>query len=309
MGIFYKWMMRLSVAIALLLMASRGWAQQKTVLSQYMFNGLALNPAYAGNQNQLNVTGLYRKQWLNMDGAPNTQTFSAHAGFKNKKVGLGLLVSRDEIGVHRDMAVYASYAYKIRLSSGTLAMGLQGGFSQLSSDFSQLSVKFADPSLSGGMVNMSPNFGTGLFYSNKTTYVGLSVPYLLNNRLYRTNDAGQLSKSAEARYYFLTAGKVLEVNKQVKVVPSLLLRMHEGAPLGVDVNMMVTLNEVVHLGASYRSSDAAVFFFQLQVDPHFRFGYAYDFTLSALSPYTQGSHEFMLNYSIKLTKDRCHTYF
>jgi type IX secretion system PorP/SprF family membrane protein len=274
-----------------------------------MFNGLALNPAYAGNQNQLHVTGLYRKQWLNMDGAPNTQTLSAHAGFKSKKVGVGLQVSRDEIGIHKDLSLYASYAYKLRLSSGTLALGLQGGFSQLSTDFNQLSIKFADPSLSGSQVNMSPNFGTGLFYSNKTTYIGLSVPYLLNNRLYDGNEGGSGSKSTESRYYFLTGGKVLEVNKQVKVVPSLLLRMQEGAPLGVDVNMMVMLNEVVQLGGSYRSSDAAVFFFQLQVDPSFRFGYAYDLTLSSLTPHTQGSHEFMLTYNIKLTKDRCHTYF
>ena len=301
---------RFVLVVVGLCLATAGHSQQKPVFSQYMFNGLALNPAYAGNQNQLSVTGLYRKQWTNIEGAPNTQTLSAHAGFKKKKVGVGLLIARDEIGAHHGLALYGSFAYKLRVSEkGTLAFGLQGGFDQLSTDFNLLTLKQPDNSLSGKQVDMTPNFGTGLFYSTPTAYAGFSVPYILNNVVYRENGSSGLGQIKEARYYFLTAGKVFEVSKRVKLKPSTLVRVQEGAPASVDVNLNVIVDDLIHLGTSYRSGDAMVFLFQLQVDPNFRFGYAYDWTLSSLTPYTRGSHEFMLNYSIKLTRDRCHTYF
>jgi type IX secretion system PorP/SprF family membrane protein len=106
-----------------------------------MFNGLVLNPAYAGNQKQLSATGLYRKQWVNLEGAPTSMNATVHAGFAKKKVGTGLMITKDEIGVHNDVGVYLSYAYKVVMEKGVLSMGIQGGFNYLQSDFTRLSTQ------------------------------------------------------------------------------------------------------------------------------------------------------------------------
>lgn len=284
------------------------YGQQRTVYSQYMFNGLVLNPAYAGNQKQLSATGFFRKQWVNLDGAPTSLNASVHAGFDKKNIGTGLMITKDAIGVHNDLGVYLSYAYKLVMKNGILSMGIQGGFNYLQSDFTKLSrLDPDDPVMAINITNFNPNFGTGLFYSTPTTYIGLSVPYILNNRIVDGNEV--LSFAREYRYYFLTAGKVIEHSKELKFKPSMLLRIQEGAPLGFDLNMNVILNNIITLGASYRSSDSFVGLFQVQANENFAFGYAYDYTLSPLTSFSRGSHEIMLNYRIRLSNSPCHTYF
>ncbi|MDQ3395522.1 MAG: type IX secretion system membrane protein PorP/SprF, partial [Bacteroidota bacterium] len=210
----------------LIFLSFNSYAQQRTVYSQYMFNGLVLNPAYAGNQKQLSATGLYRKQWINLDGAPTSLNATVHAGFAKKKVGLGLMVTKEEIGVHNDAGVYLSYAYKVVMKQGVLSMGLQAGFNYLQSDFTKLSRQDpTDPILYMNINSFNPNFGSGIFYSTPSTYVGLSVPYILNNKI--IDGESILSFAREYRYYFLTAGRVIEYSKEVKFKPSVLLRLHE----------------------------------------------------------------------------------
>lgn len=292
----------------LLLTAFTVQAQQRSLYSQYMFNGLVLNPAYAGSQKQLSATGLFRKQWVNMEGAPSTFNATVHSGFEKKKIGVGLMVNREEIGIHKDLGVYASYAYQIVMDHGILAMGLQAGFNNLQSDFNLLSIKHGnDPILNGKVSKFNPNFGTGLYYSTPTAYVGFSIPYLINNKVIQDKDV--ISYAREARYYFLSGGKVFDVNESLKVKPSVLLRWQEGAPLGYDANFNVILQDVITLGASYRSSDSFIMLFQVKANENFSFGYAYDWVISDLSPYTRGSHEIMVNYRIKLTSTPCHSYF
>ncbi|CAN5321401.1 type IX secretion system membrane protein PorP/SprF [soil metagenome] len=283
-------------------------AQQRSLYSQYMFNGLVLNPAYAGSQKQLSATGLYRKQWVNLEGAPSTFNATVHSGFEKKKIGVGLMVNREEIGIHKDLGVYGSYAYHIVMEKGILAMGLQAGFNNLQSDFNLLTLKHGnDPILNGKISKFNPNFGTGIYYSTSTSYVGFSIPYLINNKVIQDKDV--ISYAREARYYFLTGGKVFDVNESVKVKPSVLLRWQEGAPLGFDANFNVILQDVITLGTSYRSSESFILLFQVKANENFSFGYAYDWVISDLNPYTRGSHEIMVNYRIKLTSTPCHSYF
>lgn len=284
--------------------------QQRPVYSQYMFNGLAINPAYAGNQKQLSATVMYRDQWVNFDGAPNTKSFSVHSGFRKRKIGLGLMIYNEQIGVHSEMALYASYAYKIEMSGGTLALGIQAGFNNLASDFYKLTLQsISDPRLTGSLKKFNPNFGTGVFYSTPTAYIGLSVPYLVNNKIVNSDVEGLLSVAREARYYFLTAGKVFDVSKNLKVKPSTLLRIQEGAPLGVDLNVNFFIDDVINLGTSYRSGDSMIFLFELALNENFSFGYAYDALISDLSHYSRGSHEIMINYRFNHSPEPCHTYF
>ncbi len=301
-------MKRWAVALAMMMLGTFGFAQQKTVISQYMYSGLLLNPAYAGNQNQLKVDFMYRKQWLNFDGAPTTLTVAAHSSLKNKRVGVGFAVANDKIGVHQDIGFYGMYAYKIPFQSGTLALGLQAGFNQLTADYDQLNLaQNGDIVFSTFDKKFNPNFGTGLFYSTKTFYAGLSVPYLLENSITSVN--GTLSEGREHRYYFLTAGKVIDVNKNLKYIPSMLLRYQQGAPMGFDINMSFMFEEVVNLGISYRSSDAITGMFSLILNENLIFGYAYDHSITDISKYADGTHEFYVNYRISLFREKCHTYF
>ena len=277
-------------------------AQQRPIQSLYMFDPLLINPAYAGNQVQLSATAIYRNQWVNLDGAPKTFTATAHSGFKKRRLGLGFIVSNDQIGIHNDVGFYGVYSYKIPISrKGTLSFGLQGGFNNLRSDYNKLILKNqGDPSLGGVVTKMNPNVGAGIYFRQDNFYAGFSVPYLLDNKVVGLENVGNVSK--QQRYYYLTGGFTSKVSNRVKIVPSALIRIQDQAPISFDLNTVVVLYDAVGLGCSYRLGDAVVALFELQLNENFHVGYAYDITTSALSQYSNGSHELMINYRIKISR-------
>lgn len=282
-------------------------AQQSPIYSHFMFNRLAINPAYAGSQEQLNVTALHRRQWENFEGAPTTSAFSAHTYLKEKNVGIGMMASSDQIGIHSDNRLYLMYAYKIKMKTGTLSMGLQGGFSRLHSDFTKLNLRSErDAVMTGYRSDFNPNFGTGLYFSNQKMFAGFSIPYLLNNKL--SNSAEVLSEAKEARYYLLTTGIVLDLSKDVKVVPSALFRIQEGNAVGMDINTNVVLSDILTIGATIRTEYAASVLMGLNFSENLSLGYSYDLNTSDIGQYSDGTHEFMVNYRIPYSK-RCHAYF
>lgn len=285
-------------------------AQQRPVFTMYMDNTLSINPAYAGNQRQLSVTGVIRNQWVNFPGAPKTQMLTVHGPFRKYPVGVGLAITRETIGVHEDYSVYSAYAYQIKLKKGMISLGLQGGFNWLLSDFSKLRAQDGTDKSLTHYRSFNPNFGTGIFYSTNTGYLGFSVPYLVNNRVFnQVRENGTESLSSEKRYYILMAGKVLDMSEAVKIKPSAILRYQEGAPFNFDISMNFFLEDVLNVGVGYRSIDAISAMFKLDLNENFSFGYSYDYILSGLSAYTQGTHEVLVNYRIKLSSTPCHTYF
>lgn len=293
------------VILGMILVVNSVFAQQSSVYSMYAFNRLAHNPAYAGSQDQLNITAVHRRQWENFQGAPVTSTFSMHKFVKDKAIGLGFWASSDKIGVHKDTRVYAAYAYKIKMNTGILSMGIQAGFNRISSDYSELNMKNPDAVLSGYRVDFNPNFGSGMYYSTNSFYIGLSAPYLINNKL-KVEEV--ISEAKEARYYFLTAGKVFKISEEVKMMPSTLVRVQEGNATGVDVGLNFIFKNLLTVGAVYRSQDALVGLMQMELSQNLSMGYSYDYTTSDIQRYSNGSHEFLLNYRIPYTK-LCHTYF
>ena len=300
-----KKILQLTILIILIATNYSAFSQQKPVLSQYMFNGLVINPAYAGVHEHLNVTALYRNQWVNFEGAPETSTFSAHSGLKGKNIGVGFLASNDEVGVHNDLSFYGYYAYKIKFKNGSLSMGLQGGFNHLKSDYTILSLK--DPGDSRfGVVNRSLkfNFGTGIYYSNKTSYIGFSIPYIRKKRFVEENLNTQ--NFEDSRYYYLTAGQVLDLTPKIKIKPSVLLRLEENMPIAYDLNVNFYLEDVLNIGASYRSGESLITLFELKVSDYIRLGYAFDWVISDINTYTAGTHELMLNYRLNLFAPRKH---
>jgi len=288
-------------------------AQQAPVFSQYYFNELVINPAYAGAHVQLSLTSMYRNQWVNFPGAPRTFSFSGHTALYNGKVGVGLLVNNDKIGSYNNQSAYAYYAYKIRFYSGTLSMGLQGGFNFLGADFSKLDLTTQGDASFSSINIYKPNFGAGLYYNQKNFFVGFSVPYLINKSA--TPDRINVSQITEARYYFLRSGVIvpLNTNKSIKLNPSILVRAQDGQPLSMDINAGFIFYDLMSTGVSWRSGDAFITFVDIQISEKFHFAYSYDWTSSDISRYSNGSHEFMINYRAKVTKAQkgtaCPTFF
>jgi type IX secretion system PorP/SprF family membrane protein len=295
-------MKQLYILISFLLIISFSVnAQQRPAISQYMFNGVLLNPAFAGGHNMLSATALHRDQWINFPGSPRMTNFSLHSSVRDGKVGLGMMAMREGIGVHNDFGLYTMYAYRIKMNTGVLSMGLQGGFNYRISDWSLLNRRdLDDPNFTTGdspASNFSPNFGTGLFYYNKQMYLGFSIPYLINNRIVN-EEGGVVMEGKEKRYYYFLAGYVFDLSEKLKFRPSTLLRIQESAPIGYDLNANFIIDDILTIGASYRSGDALVALFEMKISPSIRFGYAYDIVTSSLHRHNQGTHEFMLNFRI-----------
>lgn len=263
--------------------------------TQYMFNGLALNPAYAGSHGELSLTALTREQWSGLEGAPSTQTFAIHSPIKNKKISLGMVLLRDQIGVSKEHSVYGSYAYRIAMEKGTLSMGLQVGFTSYREDLNDLlllhrpAADFQDQKSS-----FLPNFGAGLFYSSERFYAGFSVPRMLQNSIDQDNP---VSVAKELRHYFLTGGYLFYLSKDLKLKPNFLLKVVTGAPIQLDLNANLLIKDLIWVGLSHRIGADWNAILELQMTRKFRLGYAYDFASTTdLSAVQSGSHEFMLNY-------------
>lgn len=277
-------------------------AQQYPVFTQYYFNELVINPAYAGNHVQLSLTAMYRNQWVNFPGAPKTFSISGHTALAKNKIGVGLMVNHDEIGSYKNEHIYASYAYKIHFPTATLSMGLQAGINILGADYSKLDLQNPGDAAFYNILNVvKPNFGAGLFYTKKNFFIGFSVPFILNNKVANSVE-GLLGQLREARYYFLRSGVVFPIDKmqKVKMNPSILIRTQEGQPLSFDINNAFIFYDVFSAGISYRSGDSFISFIDLKISERFHFGYSYDWTQSDLNRYSNGTHEFMLNYRTRI---------
>ncbi|WP_439882549.1 PorP/SprF family type IX secretion system membrane protein [Pontibacter sp. MBLB2868] len=296
-----KVLLQFSVMFCLVLLStSKGFGQQDAMYSQYMFNGLILNPAYAGSSDGISASALYRNQWVNIEGAPVTQTLSVHAPFRNNNVGLGLAVVNDKIGVTNNLSMNGIYAFRIKTEAGVIAMGLQAGIIRHHADYTNVQTNpqgNPDENFSDVQDFLMFNFGNGFYYHTDKFYAGLSVP-----GLFRAKISGSGNKSSyypeHTRHYYLSTGYVFTLSDKVKVKPSTLVRVAEGAPVQFDINTNVWLYNTIGLGASYRSGNTLVGILELQVSKQFRLGYSYDQPVADISRYTASTHEVMLRFDV-----------
>ena len=281
------------------------YGQQDPQYSQYMFNTLALNPAYAGSRDVVSATALFRKQWVNTPGSPATATFSVDAPFKRERVGVGLVVFNDRIGITSTTGAYASYAFRMRLKKGTLALGLQAGFSQFKADYSSVVLdqnNTYDGAFSSNFNKFMPNFGAGAYYKTDKFYIGLSLPKLVNNKLFKKSDT--ITDGAhQTRHVFLMGGFVVALSPDVKLKPSTLIKLVEGAPIQMDINTNVWFYDIVSAGLSYRASAGTlVSMVEIQATKQIRIGYAYDAGLGKIKVIGTGAHEIMARYEFGYVK-------
>jgi type IX secretion system PorP/SprF family membrane protein len=300
--------MRYLVLITLVVGSFTAYGQQDPQYSQYMFNTLAVNPAYAGSRDVVSATAMFRKQWVNTPGSPATGTFSIDAPFKRERVGVGLVVFNDRLGITNTTGAYASYAYRIRLEKGTLAFGLQAGFSQFKADYTSVVLdqdNKSDNAFASNVNKVLPNFGGGVYYKTDKFYLGVSMPRFVNNKLFKKSSVPDnvTITSHQSRHLFLMGGFVIPLSPDVKVKPSTLIKFVEGAPIQMDINANVWFYDAIAAGLSYRAAAGTlVTMIEVQASKQIRIGYAFDAGIGKVRAVGTGAHEIMARYEFGYVK-------
>tara|TARA_B110000444_G_C18818186_1_gene586266 strand:+ start:1114 stop:2037 length:924 start_codon:yes stop_codon:yes gene_type:complete len=307
-------MKKIILYISMMILCLATFAQQRSTTTTYPYNGLLINPAYAGSLNLLSVIAVHRKQWINVEGAPTYTALSANSSFASNRIGLGVFASKASQSITDDYSLYGSYAYKINTSIGILAMGLQGGFNQRTTDYERLNLLSTDPLMQGAPTRFSPNFGTGIYLANPVYYIGASVPYIVENIVLQNSELTNSDNlSIEKRHYYLSGGFIYPINDHLKISPGFLLKAQEAIPLSWNANVNIIVDEIAYIGLNYRNVGDFGILGQLVLNENLRVGYAYDINTSAVRINTSGSHEIFVNYRIKLKnykKDpQCPVYF
>jgi type IX secretion system PorP/SprF family membrane protein len=284
-----------------------GIAQQDAQYTQYMFNTMSVNPAYAGSRGQLSIAALYRSQWVGLDGAPKTQTLNIQSPIRNSKLGYGISIVNDEIGngVVQETYFDAIVSYTVDVSAeGKLSFGLKAGANLLNLDFNQLRNFDAEPVNSDNIENrFSPNIGVGVYYHSNKFYAGLSAPNLLQTEHFDNSqqEAGSVQFLSKERinFYFIT-GYVFDLNGNLKFKPALLTKVVGGAPLQIDLSANFMFNDKFTFGAAYRFDAAVSAMAGFQISDQFMIGLAYDRETTALggTQFNDGSFEVFLRYEL-----------
>ncbi len=273
-------------------------AQQEPLYTQYMFNTVSVNPAYAGTRNAMNVLLLSRLQWAGLDGAPRTYNLTMHTPLNNYKMGLGFSIVKDTYGPVDNTYFNFNYAYRVNVSKKTiLSMGIKGGIYNYYVGLNDVFVQNgSDASFSGNYdKKLQPNAGMGLYLYSKKWYAGFSIPKLIQTDL--SGDQMTTSNVSDLRrHYFVMAGYVFDINNDLKFKPSFINKVVEGAPPSTDITGQFLYKNAYWLGASYRIGDAVALIANVQLNKQLMVGYSYDFSVSNLATYNNGSHEIIISY-------------
>jgi type IX secretion system PorP/SprF family membrane protein len=274
------------------------------VYSQYLQNGLVINPAYTGTREVLSSFLSYRMQWMGTKGSPILQSLSFHSPLKNEKVGLGLLAQFMQYGVTKSTSIYGSYAYHIKLKKGRVSFGLKAGIDLSNTDYTGLLlINQDDPVFKNNDKGLAlPNMGAGVYYAEDRFFAGLSIPAFLNYRRSRTGNA--VPYHSFGQYDFLvTAGGLLQVSPLLKIKPSFLIdySLQSTKKLSqFDVNCNFIIADLIWAGGSWRFSEqVAVAILQVQLNQQLMLGFSYDYPAGRMHSYSHGSTEFILRYEFR----------
>jgi len=284
---------------SLLIFCIHTMAQQDILYTQYMFNGLTINPAYAGNHDALSLSGMTRKQWIGIDGAPSTFLISGHMPFVNNKVGLGVLIFQDKIGISNKLQANMSYSYKIIKDDKRLSFGIQAMVLNYSQQYNQLdNINALDKNFQENYQQTFLNVGAGIFYETKHYYAGFSVPQLIRN-YYETNNP---ASDKQLRQYILTGGYEFYLHPLLKLKPAFLIRYSEELPSNYGLSANFLYNEKIWLGVSYSYRTSMSALLGLMVTDKMNLGFSYDYLTNGLQKASKGSMEIMINYRFLKSK-------
>jgi type IX secretion system PorP/SprF family membrane protein len=284
-------------SIVMMFTAIASYAQQDAQYTQYMYNTINVNPAYAGSRGALSFFALHRTQWVGLDGAPVSNTLSVNTPFNNSKLGLGVSIINDEIGPSTSNSISTDISYTIPVSeSYKLSFGVKGTANLFSIDVNKLNPSDqTDPQFQNIDNEFSPNIGAGIYLHSHKAYIGFSVPNFIETDAYNDND---IAIYKEKINYYLIGGYVFDLSPSIKFKPTFMTKLVEGSPLQVDVSGNFMFNEKFVVGLAYRWSAAMSAMVGFQVSDAFYIGYSYDFETTELDNYNSGSHEIFLRYEI-----------
>jgi type IX secretion system PorP/SprF family membrane protein len=269
--------------------------------NQYVLNPLTINPAFAGNRGVLNAAAFYRKQWVGIKGSPETMSLTVDAPFRDNKMGWGLNVINDKIGVTKETQFSANYSYKIDLEKGNLSFGLGAGLIITNTAWSDLVV--LDPGdeylLIDSKVFVVPAFSFGTYYSGQKYFAGFSIPKLVGYKFDFDKNKYVLNNNMSDYYYLFNTGYLFDLSSNLKFLPSALLVFSPGDKILYDINAHFRVMDRLWLGASYRNNRSISGMFQFQLTDQIKFAYTYDFDFAKLRTYSSGSHEIMLRYEFR----------
>ncbi|WP_233603832.1 type IX secretion system membrane protein PorP/SprF [Pedobacter sp. KBW01] len=302
------------IAGSFMLLSQGVFAQQDAQYSQYMFNGIYINPAYAGYKEVLNVHSFYRSQWTGITGAPRSMSLAVDAIANSGNVGLALQIASDKLGAQNNLSIYGNYAYRIRLNddgSSRLALGFGVGMAQLGIDGSMLNPNNPEPNQPVGMQStIVPDARAGVYFANDKYYAGFSADNLIATYI----DIDRYAFIPQPKpHYYLTAGALFPLNENFQIKPSFLLKDDRGGPTSLDVNAFLIIKDFIWIGGSYRTGvklydksylqkdltprNSAVAAIQIFPSEKLRIGYGYDFSIGPLQGYSGGTHEVSIAYS------------
>ncbi len=297
------------ILLTIILFTTLVKAQQDAQYTQYMYNMSVINPAYAGSFGALSINMLGRSQWVGIPGAPRTLTLSINSPV-GKNVGLGLSVIADEIGPSQEQNLYGDFSYTFKVGEkANLALGLKAGFTFL--NFNNLNYQNTEPTSSNQNSNkVSPNFGMGTFYYTDKFYAGMSIPNLLQTSYFKTNKE-EAKGTKEHMHFFLTSGYIFELSHNVKLKPSIMAKIVQGAPVSIDFSGNVLVFNMLEFGISHRLKESISALINVRTSRSLRVGYAYDHTLTGLGEFNSGSHEVLIlfNFDFESYKIRSPRYF
>ncbi|AEH01006.1 type IX secretion system membrane protein PorP/SprF [Lacinutrix sp. 5H-3-7-4] len=291
-------------SLTLVLISNKSHSQQDAQYTQYMYNTLSVNPAYAGSRDVLSFVGLYRTQWVGLDGAPDTFTASLHSPV-GEKVGLGLNITQDEIFITSETYIDLSFSYTLDLKDDAkLAFGIKGGGHFLNIDTNKLNTGAFNQGDSQAEINVdnkfSPQLGLGVYYYTNKFYLGLSAPNILETEHFDENAANNNSfaTAKEKINLYVMAGKTFDLTDDIKFKPATLFKIVEGAPLQLDLSANFLLKEKLTLGVAYRWSAALSAMAGFQISDKLMLGLAYDRETTELKQFNDGSYEIFLRFEL-----------
>lgn len=277
------------------------YSQLEPQFTQYADNILHYNPAYAGSRDMLNASLLHRQQWTGFDGAPMTTNLLIHSPIKYKNIGLGFSVINDRIGPLNQNWINADFSYSLKLNKkARLNFGLKGGISVMNGRISELfAIDENDAMLTENYSNeITPNFGFGMLYHTEKLYIGISSPKILHRET-----SLPVANLREQRHYYFIAGGYFTLNRMIKLRPSTMIKVTENAPFAADVSLAAIFYDKFWIGGNYRFDESGGLFFQVQLNPQLKIGYAFDIATTALMIHNFGTHEILLSYDLNF-KDK-----
>jgi type IX secretion system PorP/SprF family membrane protein len=286
---------KIIVILLCLALYSNLFSQEKAILySHYSFNGLALNPAYAGSNEMLSISLSHRSQWIGFEGAPAYNILGIHTPYKNTRMGLGLLVMNESIGLRKYTGIYLNYAHRMTLGRGRLSLGLKVGIGTGKFESVDLGddIVFSENSIS----YLLPNFGVGAYYYTKRFHAGLSIPLLLG---YKSSESGKVTPYHDFNNYayYLTAGVKIDIAPNWQIMPSALIEYDKSDGIIADGGLGLLYKDILRAGASYRTKQAIVMLLDFKVNYQLRVGVAYDYGISGINDYNRSSFEVALEYN------------